>query len=252
MSYPKWKFDEMKQTGVDYEDISEVESYDLRMRRLRDVQKETQEIIDTVALNTSQVLLEFGSGTGEFAIEAGKHCSKVIAVDASLTMLEYAKQKAQSHRIHNIDYCHAGFLTYEHTGKPLDVVISQLALHHLPDFWKLVALKRIYSMLRTGGKFYLRDTVYSFNSDCYEEFFENWVNSVREMAGEEIAKDTEIAINTEFSTYDWIMEGLIRQAGFKIDHTNYYRGFLGSVSLFKALELFQYRLLVLPLPRSYV
>ena len=224
--YPKWQYNELRQIGVDYTDVSEVEAYDLRMRKLRNTQKESEEIIKCVGLTSSQVLLEFGTGTGELAIASAKQCSKVIAVDVSPTMLEYAKQKAKHQGIGNIEYCRAGFLTYEHDGNPLDVVVSQLALHHLPDFWKLVALKKISSMLKKDGKFYLRDTVYSFDIDTYGEFFNTWINGIKQAAGEELAKDTEMAISDEFSTCDWIMEGLLKRAGFEIERKEYYRGFL--------------------------
>jgi len=225
-SNPKWQYNEMKQVGVDYTDVSEVEAYDLCMKKLRNIQKETEEIVNSVGLTRNQVLLEFGTGTGELAIEVAKQCAKVIAADVSSTMLEYAKQKAENQGIGNIEYCHAGFLTYEHCGEPLDVVVSQLTLHHLPDFWKLVALKRINSILKKGGKFYLRDTVYSFDIENYKEFFNAWLGGIKQVAGEELAKDTEIAISDEFSTCDWIMEGLIKRAGFKIERMDYYEGFL--------------------------
>lgn len=225
-THPKWQYNEMKQIGVDYTDVSEVEAYDLRMKKLRNIQKETEEIINSVGLTRDQVLLEFGTGTGELAIEVAKKCSKVIAVDVSPTMLEYAKQKANNQGIANIEYSNAGFLTYEHSGEPLDVVVSQLALHHLPDLWKLVALKRIHSLLKNGGKFYLRDTVYSFDINNYKEFFNSWLDGIRQIAGEELANDTQIAISDEYSTCDWIMEGLIRRAGFEIERVDYYEGFL--------------------------
>ncbi len=226
--YPKWQYNEMKQVGVDYTDVAEVAAYDLRMKKLRNIQKETEEIAKSVGLTHDHTLLEFGTGTGEFAIEAAKRCSRVIAADVSQTMLEYAKQKAMHKGIDNIEYCNAGFLTYEHRGEPLDVVVSQLALHHLPDFWKLVALKRINSMLKKGGRLFLRDTVYSFNVDNHEEFFEAWLNGIKQAAGDEIAYDTEIAIRDEFSTCDWIMEGLIRRAGFEIERMDYHDGFLAT------------------------
>ncbi len=35
--HPKWQFNEMNQVGVDYTDISEVEAYDSRMKKLRNV-----------------------------------------------------------------------------------------------------------------------------------------------------------------------------------------------------------------------
>jgi ubiquinone/menaquinone biosynthesis C-methylase UbiE len=86
-------------------------------------------------------------------------------------MLEYARQKAEQQGVTNIQFHHAGFLTYEHQGKPLDAVVSQLALHHLPDFWKMIALQRIFEMLESGGKFYLMDTLYSFEPVDHVSFF---------------------------------------------------------------------------------
>jgi len=225
-TFPKWQYNEMKLIGVDYTDVSEVEAYDLRMKKLRNIQKEIEEIINSVGLTRDQVLLEFGIGTGDLAIEVAKQCSKVIAVDVSPTMLEYAKNKAKNQGVYSIDFYQAGFLTYEHSGEPLDVVVSQLALHHLPDFWKLVALKRVNSILKKGGKFYLRDTVYSFDTDNYKKFFNTWLNGIKQVAGEELAYDTEIAVRDEYSTYDWIMEGLIRRAGFEIERADYFQGFL--------------------------
>ncbi len=71
----------------------------------------------------------------------------------------YAKQKAHAMGISNIAFSQAGFLSYEHNGYPLDLIVSNLALHHLPDFWKMIALKRIYQLLKNGGTFYLGEPV---------------------------------------------------------------------------------------------
>jgi hypothetical protein len=54
-------------------------------------------------------------------------------------MLGHARKKAAFRGIANIDFLQGGFLTYQHKGAPLDAIINQLALHHLPDFWKQVA-----------------------------------------------------------------------------------------------------------------
>ena len=56
------------------------------------------------------------------------------------------------------------FLTYDHAGPPADVVDSRHALHHLPDFWKAMALSRIAGMLRSGGVLRLWDVVYAFEA----------------------------------------------------------------------------------------
>ncbi|MHB1419823.1 MAG: class I SAM-dependent methyltransferase, partial [Bacillota bacterium] len=221
--YPNWQYDELKQVGVDYTDIKEVKAYDLQMQKLRDIRSEAKAFARCLGLQPEHTVLEIGTGTGELALCIAQDCSKVYAVDVSRAMLYYARQKALERGITNIEFCHGGFLTYKHVGNPPDAVVTQLALHHLPDFWKLVALRRIKAPLRQGGKLYLRDTVYSFTGD-HQTFINNWISGIKEVAGEVMAKDTETAVRDEFSTYDWIMEGLLERAGFAIENAHYQDG----------------------------
>ena len=92
-------------------------------------------------------------------------------MDLSAGMLRYAKKKAASRGVANVDFLQGGFLTYRHLGAPLDAIVTQLALHHLPDFWKQVALIRMAGMLKDGGKLCLRDVVFSFDVREYESNF---------------------------------------------------------------------------------
>ena len=223
-SYPGWQYDEMKQVGTDYNDTAKVDVYDTQMKRLRDIKKESEEIIKTLNLTNDSTLIEIGTGTGNFAIAAAKRCKKVFAIDVSPGMLESARKKAAG--ISNIEFHNAGFLTYEHSEEPADYVVSQLALHHLPDFWKLIALKRIFRMLKTGGKFFLKDTVYSFDENMHDAFFNDLIEKIRKAAGTEMATDMETAIRDEYSTMGWVMEGLLRQAGFTIERSQYMDGFI--------------------------
>ncbi|HJH32128.1 MAG TPA: class I SAM-dependent methyltransferase [Methanosarcinaceae archaeon] len=216
----------MQQTGTDYTDISEVVAYDSRMQKLRNIKEEIKNILSCLDIIEGHSILEFGTGTGDFATEAAKHCGKVIAVDVSHVMLDFAKKKAAMQGVKNIEYHHAGFLTYEHRGEPLDAVVSQLALHHLPDFWKMIALRRVFGMLKDGGKLYLRDTVYSFGIEEHSSFFNNQVDKIREIAGEDMANDSVVAIREEYSTFSWIMEDLLKKAGFSIDEVDYNGGFI--------------------------
>ncbi|MEA4846903.1 MAG: class I SAM-dependent methyltransferase [Clostridiaceae bacterium] len=223
-----WQYDEIQQAGVDYTKLSEVEAYDERMAKLRDVKQETVNIIKLLDVGSGHTVIEFGTGTGEFACAAAQCCKRVIAVDVSANMLEYAKKKSKEKGIHNIDFYHGGFLTYQHSDGLADIVITQLALHHLPDFWKQIALKRIFNMLKEGGTLYIKDTVYSFDMDNYRQFFNQWISGTLVSAGEELAQDIEIAVRKEFSTCDWIMEGLLRHAGFTIHKAEYSQGFLAQ------------------------
>jgi len=92
-NYSAWQYDEMQQIGKDYGNVAEVEAYDLRHNQLRNIQKESQFILDRLAVRKEQVILDFGAGTGTFAIKAAKRCSKVYAVDVSRVMLDYAERR---------------------------------------------------------------------------------------------------------------------------------------------------------------
>ncbi len=222
----RWHYNEMKQVGTDYADSKEVEAYDARMQKIRDIRSEIDKILASLHITQDQTLLEIGCGTGEFAIASAGRCSNVIALDVSLPMLEFARQKAKKKNIKNIEFHNAGFLTYEHSGEQADAVVSQLALHHLPDFWKMIALRRVNSLLKDGGRFYLKDTVYSFDVDGYKDFFDKFIENIRNAAGDDTVLDAETAVREEYSTPGWIMEGLLERAGFHIDKKEYFEGFM--------------------------
>jgi len=171
-------------------------------QKVIDAMNEATEIIKTICLEKDQSLLEIGTGTGHFSIEASRHCNSVYAIDISSTMIDYAKQKAQTMGIDNISFIQSGFLSYEHDGDPFDVIVSNIAFHHLPDFWKMVALKRIYRLLKKGGTLYLNDVIFSFPIEEYDSKIDNWIDSLKENAGVDFAEEAEMHIKEEFSTFD--------------------------------------------------
>ena len=142
-------------------------------------------------------------------------------------MLRYAKKKAASRGVANVDFLQGGFLTYRHLGAPLDAIVTQLALHHLPDFWKQVALIRMAGMLTDGGKLCLRDVMFSFDVREYESFFQDYLEEVSRVVDSEFAGRVASHVQREYSTMDWIMEGMIERAGFRVERVRKIDGFLG-------------------------
>jgi ubiquinone/menaquinone biosynthesis C-methylase UbiE len=224
---PKWLFNEMRPSGTDYNELENVRAYDEQMKKIRDVAGESRTIIEKLKLSGEETVLEFGSGTGEFAVHASKHCRRFFAVDVSPAMLAFARLKADHLGLTNISFTNAGFLSYSHSGEAVDAVVSQLTLHHLPDFWKQIALHRLFTMLKPGGKLFLKDTVYSFAPRQYREFFEGWIRQTGTV-DTKICQQVESHIREEFSTSGWIMEGILREAGFTILEANYEQGFLAT------------------------
>jgi len=220
-SYKNWKFNEFNQVGTNYSDISNVKSYDERMQKFRDIKTENEFIMKSIGLKKDHTILEFGCGTGSFAIEAAKHCKKVYAVDVSSIMLKYLKNKAQKKDIRNIVTVQSGFLNYEHKGEPLDAVVTNAALHHLPDFWKMVALHNINTILKPGGRLFLGDVVFSFPIENCMESINNFINNIEKATDADFGKEAETHIREEFSTYDWILKGMLKRTNFSIDKVEY-------------------------------
>lgn len=97
----------------------------------------------------------------------------------------------------------------------MDIIVTSLALHHLPDFWKLTALSRMNTMLKDQGRLYLMDVV--FSEENYVENITKFIASIEQSAGPERAAEIVMHIKKEYSTFTWIMEGLLARAGFHID-----------------------------------
>lgn len=228
LKVPAWQYDELAATGVDYNDSNNAGNYDSKESRIRDTAAESANIMRAICLSPGNSILDMGAGTGGFAVIAAEKCARVYAVDPSPLMLSCARKKAESKSIKNIEFVQGGFLTYRHKGAPLDAIVTQFALHHLPDFWKLIALKNMREMLKSGGKLYLADAVYSFDMGAHEAFFEGFLNKILSFAGDIAAKDIENSIRSEYSTFGWIMEGLLKQAGFRIDHAEYSHGMIAN------------------------
>jgi ubiquinone/menaquinone biosynthesis C-methylase UbiE len=222
---PKWQYDEMKPCGVDFTDIEEVAAYDIMHQKLRDYARSSEGIMQRLGLGSGSIVIDIGSGTGAFALHAAKKCRTIYAVDISAAMLEYCRQQAERQGLSNIVFCHGGLLTYEHVGDLADAIVCVLVLHHLPDLWKQVALKRFRTMLKPGGRLLLFDFVFPSWEENSGAKIEDWIQAVGVTANARLAQEALIFVRDEFGTYDWIMEGIIKRSGFRIDAAEYRDGF---------------------------
>src|SRR4051812_45520700 len=201
MPHAPWTFDEFKQSTVDFSDPAEVRDYD---RRQGDSTEENRAMLAKLEVKRGDILVDLGTGTGAFAVEAARAGARVHAVDISQAMLDFTAKRAHLAGVGELVTCtRAGFLSYEHAGRPADFVVTQFAFHHLPDFWKGVALTRIAKTLRTGGKLYLEDIVFSFPPTEHAQRVNGWIDTVT-AGGKTFSREIfEGHVRDEFSTYDW-------------------------------------------------
>jgi len=211
-----WQYDETAQVGTDYRDEGEVAAYDERMQKLRNTGFEATDISKSLNLSANSAVWEIGTGTGECAIALAGVVKHVYATDISPAMLEFARQKANQQGIKNVTFADGGFLSGFRPDHPVDGVVTQLALHHLPDFWKSRAITAIANRLHPQGRLYLRDVVFPSATVDYDVFFQAVIEGVRSHAGEDVAEQTVQHIKKEFSTLDWILEGMIARTGLTI------------------------------------
>lgn len=217
---PAWFYNNLQQVGVDFEDIAQVAAFDRNQRSSS--QEAERSLIEYLGISTGHTVIDFGAGSGTFAIEAALAGAHVYAVDVSNAMLALAGQKAHNANAVNIEFHHAGFLTYEHKAEPVDFVVTKAALHHLPDFWKMVAFLRMAAMLKDGGVLYLRDVIFSFPPAEYQTCIDAWIKRAAKPAGEGFtASEFEMHVREEHSTFAWIIEGMLNRAGFEIASADY-------------------------------
>ncbi len=118
----------------------------------------------------------------------------------------------------NVRTVQAGLLGYVHEGNPVDAIYTRNALHHLPDAWKAVALRRTAGLLREGGTLRLRDLVFSFPAADAEAGIRRWIDAT---AAEDQAvgwtrPELETHVRDEHSTFTWLLEPMLAGAGFEI------------------------------------
>lgn len=214
METPSWFLDELSHAGPEHLDPTYVPGYD---HKAGTDPAEDLAVLRALGLNATHTLVDLGAGTGTFALAAAPWCRRVVAVDVSPVMLARLGEKAAQRGITNIERVQSGFLSYAHQGAPADFVYSRHALHHLPDFWKALALARIAALLQIGGVLYLRDLVFSCAPGEIPTVVAAWLaRTSADPASGWTRAELETHLREEHSTFSWLLAPMIEQAGFAI------------------------------------
>lgn len=218
-SRPGWLLNEVATAGRENLDAGHVARYDAKEDAGA---AEEIALLKQLGLTRESLVIDIGTGTGQFAIAAAATGANVVAVDVSPLMLDVLRAKISAAQLSNLEVAQAGFVSYEHDGAPADFVYSRYALHHLPDFWKTVALARAHHILRPGGVLRLWDVVYNFPPAAAEERMEAWcATGGTEVEGQWSRAELEEHVRDENSTFSWLLEPMIERSGFEIEDAVY-------------------------------
>jgi ubiquinone/menaquinone biosynthesis C-methylase UbiE len=235
----KWIYDEFKQIGVDYSTNEIVSDYDNQHTDFRNYEQEVKDFIDEFKDKNLKELtaIDFGCGTGAFSINASRYFRQIFAIDISNEMLLRAKEKAKIGKITNIEFINSGFLSYSHKTDKVDFIITKYAFHHFSDFWKQIGLINMNKMMKVGGILYIHDVVFQFNPADYKLKINEWIDGYADKLSPDFLEEFEIHIRDEFSTFDWILRGMIERAGFMIDKVKSFDGFSSEYFCVKIKEV---------------
>ena len=176
-------------------------------------------------------IADIGCGIGVLATEAALMGAEVDAIDISPAMLHLAELHAQSRRA-PIRTRPSGLLSFAYEPNSYDLIVSEFTLHHLPDFWKAVALARIFAALKPGANFYLRDIVFVSMPDGTERSVEQWADF--NIKNQDFERDSVVThMRDEYSTFGWVIERMLTEVGFTLVSADYHAPLHGTYLLKK-------------------
>ncbi len=220
---PEWVIEERLHAGEEHREEEQVARYD---EKIPFDPTDEIELLKENGLSDEDTVVDFGTGTGVFPAAVAEWCDRVVAVDVSQTMLDVARERIEANGVENVELVHDGIVRYSHDGEPASFVFSKNAFHHLPDFWKVEALKTVGTTLEPGGIFRFRDLVYSFDPADSHERVEAWLDRMEPTLFTE--EELHNHFKKEFSTYDFLMEPMLERTGFEILDASYRDGFYAA------------------------
>lgn len=135
-----------------------------------------QTAFNELQLKTKDTLLDIGTGTGKWAIQAAKICQNVIGIDISKKCLEQAAKNAQKEKVNNIIFSYGSFeepckILDLHTY-PINKILVLYSFHHLPDELKKEAIVTIARFLRRPARIVIGDMMFFENPKKHKDKFE--------------------------------------------------------------------------------
>jgi 2-polyprenyl-3-methyl-5-hydroxy-6-metoxy-1,4-benzoquinol methylase len=219
-----WYYTQRRQMGLDSAVASIYDRHD-------DSDLRARAALTMLGVKPGWRVADIGCGNGVLACEAALMGADVDAVDISPAMLALAKLQARDRRV-AIRTQSAGLLSFAYQPDSYDLIVSEFTLHHLPDFWKAVALSRIYNALKPGANFFLRDIVFVSQPDGMERDVEEWADF--SIKNHDFSRDSVVThMRDEYSTFGWVIERMLADTGFTLLSADYHAPLHGTYLLRK-------------------
>ncbi|WP_120502507.1 class I SAM-dependent methyltransferase [Roseovarius sp. EL26] len=102
-------------------------------------------------LKNSDVVLDYGCGTGTTACDLASHVTEILGIDISERMIELSKVKAAQKGVDNISFSQADIFDEGYRKGSFDVILAFNMLHTVPNPQRVV--RRAHELLKPEGSF---------------------------------------------------------------------------------------------------
>lgn len=219
-----WYYNQRRRIGIDRAVASLYGSDD-------DVDLRARATLSRLGVKKGWRVADIGCGNGVLACEAARTGAEVDAIDISPAMLALAEISARDRKV-AIRTQSAGLLSFAYQPNSYDLIVSEFTLHHLPDFWKAVAMSRIFAALKPGANFFLRDIVFVRTPDGTERDVEEWAEY--SITNHDFNRDSVVThMRDEYSTFGWVIERMLTDVGFELTSADYHAPLHGTYLLRK-------------------
>lgn len=133
----------------------EAQQWDTNPFRVKMTTAIAESMRQSLNFNQTQVLLDYGAGTGLVTLKLQSEVKIVYAIDSSPGMLAVLKEKLNSAGITNVEPVLWDFEQEPWQKEKIDIIVSSMTLHHIKDTGKIIAA--FYTILKPGGQIAIAD-----------------------------------------------------------------------------------------------
>jgi ubiquinone/menaquinone biosynthesis C-methylase UbiE len=112
-------------------------------------------MITALRPNGKELVMDYGCGTGNIALQILPHVHRIIAVDSSRGMLDKLKEKLTHDHISDVEIREWSIGQDPALLPRFDIIVSSMTMHHIRD--TAGAARSFYTMLLPGGRIAIAD-----------------------------------------------------------------------------------------------